>query len=76
MSMVICEDCDAAIDSDHDAECFVETGNMRRLHQTTVLCENCRERRWDRQQEDMSSEPPASVQEQYVNAWHEKQRLR
>ena len=45
MSMVICADCDSLIDSDDDPECFVEIGNMRRLHQTIILCENCRGRR-------------------------------
>lgn len=45
MSVVICQRCDALIDSDDDPDCFVETGNMRRLHETTILCEPCRERR-------------------------------
>ena len=36
MSMVICEKCDRLIDSDDDPDCFVETGNMRRLHQTVI----------------------------------------
>jgi len=43
MSMVICSRCDALIDSDDDPECFVEVGNMRRLNQTVVMCENCRD---------------------------------
>ena len=43
MSVVICEKCDAQIDSDFDCDCFVEVGNMRRLHKTIVLCENCRD---------------------------------
>ena len=43
MSMVICEKCDRLIDSDDDPDCFVETGNMRRLHQTVVMCEPCRD---------------------------------
>ncbi|MGE0023964.1 MAG: hypothetical protein AB7S70_10080 [Hyphomicrobium sp.] len=51
MSMVTCEDCDAPIDSDDDPGCFVETGNMRRLHETTILCENCREKRWERNEQ-------------------------
>ena len=44
MSIVICERCDAWVDSDNDPEVFVEIGNMRRLHQTIVLCESCRDR--------------------------------
>ena len=43
MSICVCEGCDAYIDSDFDCDCFVETGNMRRLHQTKVLCERCRD---------------------------------
>lgn len=47
MSCVRCESCSTIIDSDFDLECFVEVGNMRRLHQTMVLCEHCRGRRED-----------------------------
>lgn len=36
-----------------DCDCFVEVGNMRRLHQTKVLCERCRERRED----ELNAEP-------------------
>jgi uncharacterized protein with PIN domain len=69
MSMVICEDCDAPINSDDDPGCFVETGNMRRLHEETVLCENCRERRWDRQQERLMEDGPGpSLLDQQIAA--------
>jgi len=44
MSMIVCERCDRYIDSDDDPDCFVEVGNMRRLHQTKVLCEFCRDK--------------------------------
>lgn len=44
MSMVICESCDCPIDSDFDPDCFVEIGNMRRLHKEVIWCESCRER--------------------------------
>lgn len=54
MSMVTCFDCSTPIDSDDDPECFVEVGNMRRLHQTMVLCENCRGRREDQIEYEMS----------------------
>ena len=43
MSMIICQDCGAYIDSDDDPDCFVEVGNMRRLHSTKVMCEKCRD---------------------------------
>jgi hypothetical protein len=45
MSMIKCAGCDAMIDSDDDPDCFVEVGNMRRLHRTIAFCEPCRERR-------------------------------
>ena len=45
MSMCVCQQCDAYIDSDDDPDCFVEVGNMRKLNQTIVLCEICREKR-------------------------------
>ena len=44
MSMIVCEKCDAYIDSDFDCDCFVEVGNMRKHRQTVVMCEPCRER--------------------------------
>ena len=53
MSMCICADCDAPIDSDDDPDCFVEVGDMKRFHKTITLCEFCRERRineWNREQ--------------------------
>ena len=43
MSMVNCSECDKYIDSDIDCDCFVDVGNMRRMHKTIVLCEACRE---------------------------------
>lgn len=43
MSIIVCEKCDAYIDSDFDADCFVELGNMRRLNKTHVWCERCRD---------------------------------
>ena len=56
MSMVMCSRCDALIDSDDDPECFVEIGNMRRLHKTIVLCESCRDRdERDRIDDEMQS---------------------
>ncbi len=58
MSICVCEHCDRFIDSDDDPDCFVETGNMRRLHCTTVMCEPCRERAWDHQQERLMEDGP------------------
>ena len=43
MSMCICSECSRLIDSDDDPDCFVEVGNMRRLHGTKIYCERCRE---------------------------------
>ncbi len=40
--MVSCEDCKSLIHPDDDPDCFVEVGNMRRLHKGIVLCERCR----------------------------------
>lgn len=48
--MAYCKDCGTLIDTDDDPSCFVEIGNMRRLHRTVILCEPCRERRHDRQE--------------------------
>lgn len=61
MSMCTCEECGRFINSDDDPECFVEIGNMRRLHKTIILCESCRNERWEEleRQEGMA----ASVEE-------------
>lgn len=45
MSMIACDRCPTIINSDDDPTCFVETGDMRRMHKTIVLCERCREKR-------------------------------
>lgn len=44
MSICVCEKCDHYIDSDYDMDCFVEVGNMRKLHKEIVMCEPCREK--------------------------------
>jgi hypothetical protein len=56
MSMTICGGCDAPIDSDDDPDCFVEVGNMRRLHQTIIRCETCR----DQMQAELEREEDAA----------------
>jgi hypothetical protein len=63
MSMVICERCDVPIDSDDDPECFCgpPDGMCTPAQQealTTVLCERCREKAWDRQQERAMEDAP------------------
>lgn len=47
MSMCVCKDCAAYVDSDDDPDCFVEVGNMRRMNWTEIVCEPCREKRMD-----------------------------
>lgn len=43
MSWCKCQVCHALINSDFDPACFVETGNMRRLHIEMIMCERCRD---------------------------------
>ena len=62
MSIVVCEKCDAYIDSDFDCDCFVEVGNMRRLHKTEVMCERCRDE-WYREQEAEQDKADAACAE-------------
>ena len=45
MSLDRCHDCERLVDTDDDPECYVEVGNMRRLHKTICLCEFCRDER-------------------------------
>lgn len=51
MSMVICEHCDSPIDSDDDPGCFCD--NPYDSRDTTIVCENCRERAYDRHQKSL-----------------------
>jgi len=46
MSIVVCEICDAYIDSDIDNDCFVEIGNPE-LHQIKTMCERCRDKYYE-----------------------------
>jgi len=52
MSMICCEACDRLIDSDIDTDCFVEVGNMKRLHKEVVWCEWCREEKMTEEERD------------------------
>lgn len=56
MSIVICDGCDRPIDSDFDGDCFVEVGNMRRLHKTVALCERYRDDRAERADDEANAE--------------------
>ena len=62
MSMCICKECFAYIDSDDDPECFVEVGNMRRMNWTIILCDRCREER------EMEAERNASEEAQALDS--------
>ncbi len=74
MSIVICDRCDCWIDSDDDGDCFIE--NPYNAKDTTVLCEPCRERAWDRQQEDlMEGGGGPSLLEQQQDAYRIKHGL-
>ena len=67
MSIVICESCDQPIDSDFDAECFME--NPYDSKDVTVNCERCRERALDRQQERLMEDGPGpSLRDQQIEA--------
>ncbi len=57
MSMIACQRCPTLIDSDDDPECFVEVGNMRRLHKTVILCEACREKHFEEAAEEAGAGP-------------------
>lgn len=50
MSMIRCDSCDRPIDSDDDPECINNDGYSLGLP-VIVLCEPCRERAWDEQEE-------------------------
>ncbi len=71
MSIVTCDHCDAYIDSDFDCDCFIE--NPYDSKDTTILCERCRERAYDREQERLMEDGPGpSLLEQQQAAWRLK----
>lgn len=67
MSICVCERCDAYIDSDTDQHCFCE--NPYDSRDTTIVCENCRERAYDAHQESlMEGGGGPSLREQQIAA--------
>ena len=40
---VNCQNCNCAIDTDSDPDCYVYDGNNRRMHTHKVMCLYCRE---------------------------------
>ncbi len=62
MSMMLCDQCDAPIDTDEDMDCFIEAPSCApaRFRQVLeeILCERCRERRWEREQERRAEDAP------------------
>ncbi len=56
MSIVVCDHCDKYIDSDFDCDCFsVDPFNSKDV---TTLCESCREKAYERQQERLMEDGP------------------
>lgn len=73
MSMVICEHCDRFVDSDDEPHCFVDQPDGS----TEVICENCQEAAYDRQQESlMEGGGGPSLLEQQQAAYKIKHGLR
>ena len=67
MSMCVCDRCDRYIDSDVDGDCFIE--NPYNAKDVTTLCEPCRERAWDEQQERLMEDGPGpSLLDQQIAA--------
>lgn len=56
MSIVVCDHCERYIDSDFDCDCFIE--NPYDSRDVTTLCENCRERAYEEQQERLMEDGP------------------
>lgn len=67
MSICVCDRCDSYIDSDVDMHCFIE--NPYDAKDVTTLCEPCRERQYDDQQERLMEDGPGpSLLEQQIAA--------
>lgn len=57
MSVDRCSKCGALVDTDDEPEAYVEVGNMRSQTSTICLCQTCRER-YEDAQENKRTEPP------------------
>jgi hypothetical protein len=55
MSILRCDSCSRPIDTDDDPECINDDGYSLGLP-VIVLCEPCRERAWDEQEERKTEE--------------------
>lgn len=67
MSVVVCDHCERYIDSDDDGDCFID--NPYNSKDTTILCEHCRERAYEAQQERLMEDGPGpSLLEQQRDA--------
>lgn len=69
--MAFCEDCRVPLDT-------ISLPQMESVEEfDAILCRGCidnrREAAWMRQQEDLMSEPPMSLDEQHRRAWDEHQ---
>lgn len=64
MSIIVCQSCDAYIDSDFDCDCFVEVGNMRSQTETKVWCERCRDKYYQEQEAEQDAADRACAEAQ------------
>ena len=78
MSIIVCEKCDAYIDSDFDCDCFVEIGNMRSLTETKVWCEKCRDKYFTEQEaeQDAADAACAAAQDREETASLDEMKLK
>ena len=68
MSVVVCDRCEKFIDSEFDCDCF--SVNPYDDNDVTTLCESCRERAWDHQQERLMEDGGGpSMLDQQRKAW-------
>lgn len=68
MSLIPCQRCDVFIDTDDDPGAFIE--NPYNSKDVEIVCEACRERAWDRQQEHLAETGGGpSLIEQQREAW-------
>jgi hypothetical protein len=78
MSIVICDTCERWVDSDKDMYCFIDhPAHSLKGGDDTVMCENCREAAYDREQERLMEDGPGpSLIEQQQAAYKIKHGFR
>jgi NMD protein affecting ribosome stability and mRNA decay len=72
MCMTTCHDCGQFIDTDADPGCYIEIGNMKRLHKEVPVCESCRDEREAQEWAAEAAADAAQEAEEAASTWFQR----